>query len=317
MRGALGFAAVLGLCPFSLGAHADVAGILATSSQKVHPVLIRNERNPVVQVVVESSTSAAVEVAAVTFSLAGSTHLAGIDSLTLFACGDAAEFVPTLVFDEVIAPATTVVFHGRAPLQAGRNVFWLSVKLKPSAELSGRFAAACMEIKTSLGVVTPQDMTPGRDHRVGIALRKAREDGVHTCRIPALATSAAGTLLCASMTCAVAPHATCRRISTLDSAAASTVDKRGNRRVSSWTWVRTTVFRRNRMAAVIPAWLSTTRLARSSALRSGCAASLESTNGPTMDRSRDTTSASQHNSCWSVPRMTAAPGARRRTSHVA
>ena len=62
MRGALGFAAVLGLCPFSLVAHADVTGILATSAQKVHPVLIRNERNPVVQVVVESSTSAAVEV---------------------------------------------------------------------------------------------------------------------------------------------------------------------------------------------------------------------------------------------------------------
>jgi sialidase-1 len=196
MRRALSFATVLGLCPFSLVAHADVAGILATSSQKVHPVLIRNDRNPVVQVVVESSTSAAVEVAAVTFSLAGSTPLADIDTLTLFACGGAAEFVPTHVFDEVIAPATTVAFHGRAPLQAGRNVFWLSVKLKPSADLSGRFAAACMEITTSLGVVTPQDMTPGRDHRVGIALRKAREDGVHTCRIPTLATSAAGTLLC-------------------------------------------------------------------------------------------------------------------------
>ena len=47
------------------------------------------------------------------------------------------------------------------------------------------------------GRVSISDETHDFRHRIGIAVRKHNDDGVHTYRIPALTTSAKGTLLMA------------------------------------------------------------------------------------------------------------------------
>ena len=86
-------------------------------------------------------------------------------------------------------PAATVAFRGQQALRAGRNVFWLSCRLKSTADLSHRVAAACHSIDTTAGKLIPRDLSPGTRHRIGIALRKHKDDGVHTYRIPALATT--------------------------------------------------------------------------------------------------------------------------------
>ena len=51
-------------------------------------------------------------------------------------------------------------------------------------------------IETSIGRLRPRDDSLFVRHRIGVALRKHNDDGVHTYRIPALTTSAKGTLLC-------------------------------------------------------------------------------------------------------------------------
>ncbi|MFO0919153.1 MAG: exo-alpha-sialidase [Planctomycetaceae bacterium] len=81
-------------------------------------------------------------------------------------------------------------------LQPGKNVFWLSGRLKSTANLAHRVAATCKNVETTLGNVTPVDESPRAGHRIGVALRRQGDDGVHTHRIPALTTSAQGTLLC-------------------------------------------------------------------------------------------------------------------------
>ena len=48
-------------------------------------------------------------------------------------------------------PAQTVVFHGTATLRPGQNVFWLSVRIKRTADLAGRVATTCVEVQTSQG----------------------------------------------------------------------------------------------------------------------------------------------------------------------
>jgi sialidase-1 len=73
--------------------------------------------------------------------------------------------------------------------------FELGCRLKAGADLAHGVAAALLSVETSRGAVRPSGAAPVR-HRIGVALRRGGEDGVHTYRIPALATSPRGTLLC-------------------------------------------------------------------------------------------------------------------------
>ncbi len=72
----------------------------------------------------------------------------------------------------------------------------MSCRLRAGADLSHHVGALCTSIETTAGVTRAINLTPERTHRIGIALRKHNDDGVHTYRIPALATTPRGTLLC-------------------------------------------------------------------------------------------------------------------------
>ena len=76
-------------------------------------------------------------------------------------------------------------------------MFWLSCRLKATADLHNGIAAACPSIVTTVGEVVPRDDSSTVRHRIGVALRKHNDDGVHTYRIPALTSTTEGTLLAA------------------------------------------------------------------------------------------------------------------------
>lgn len=189
----LAFAPTIG-ATHGLGQEA-ATGVKASAVRPVHPVLIRNEHGPLTRVVVEVEQGVAARANSLDFALDGTDDFGDLDSLRLFATGDKDEFSPGTPVGPSTAPAATVTFRVDQSLRAGKNVFWLSCRLKDTADLSHRVAARCVAIETSAGRVAPRDLTPGTTHRVGVALRKHQDDGVHTYRIPALATSAKGTLL--------------------------------------------------------------------------------------------------------------------------
>ena len=209
-------AAFLAACTFPGEDEADPTKDLeATVSQRVHPVLIRNEHNSLLQVLIEVGKDE-VQVTSFYFSLTGADDLADIESLQLLYAGNRemsefdslrsgirfsgdrdavlAEFVGN-PFGEVTQPAADVAFQGDRTLGPGTHLFWLSVKLKPTANLLHRVDAQCTAVETSTGRVLPKDETPGVRKRIGFALRQGFEDGVHTTRIPALTTTPKGTLL--------------------------------------------------------------------------------------------------------------------------
>ena len=188
----------------------------ATNSQRVHPVLIRNDHSALVHVLVEVRHPD-VHAASLTFSLRGTDDLDDLETLQLFYSGDKRPreldqvrngtsfsgdrraLVAALTgtpFGRLSKPAAELAFRGNQVLRQGTNVFWLSCKLRPTAELSHKVHARCTVIETSAGTVTPRDTTTGVHKRIGIALRRHQDDGVHTYRIPALATTPKGTLLC-------------------------------------------------------------------------------------------------------------------------
>ncbi len=185
----LTFAASLFTSLFCTAAEADVR---ITARQRTHPVLIRNDRNLLLQLTVESP-SKQVHVTSFAFEL---ENAGAIERLELFYCGDKLTTATDRAFGKAVEPTDKVVIEGKPLLQTGTNVFWLSCRLKKDAELSQKVDATCVLVETSAGKVTPTDLTPNIRKRIGVALRKHNDDGVHTYRIPALATSTKGTLLC-------------------------------------------------------------------------------------------------------------------------
>ncbi len=169
--------------------------VSAVSSQPVHPVLIRNEHGPLTRVIVEVAKGVEPRVTSFDFTLDGTDDLGDLESVTLFSTGSKDEFSPATPLGAAAKPAATITFRSESVLPVGKNVFWLSGQLKTSANLLHRVAATCTAIQTTAGTLTPRDASPHGRHRIGVALRKHKDDGVHTYRIPALATSAKGTLL--------------------------------------------------------------------------------------------------------------------------
>jgi sialidase-1 len=170
-------------------------GLEITASQRVHPVLIRNEQNPLLRVSVEVD-GAGLTAESFSFALTGTDDLNDIESLELFYSGDMEELEAKNRFGESVPPADEILFTGDQELSPGKNVFWLSVRLRPTANLGHKIDAVCTSVNTSAGALTPTDTTPGVRKRIGVALRKHMDDGVHTYRIPAIATTPRGTLLC-------------------------------------------------------------------------------------------------------------------------
>ena len=67
------------------------AGLEVTSSQRVHPVLIRNEHNPLMRLTVEAKDPG-LSARSFTFRLSGTDDPNDIESLELFYSGDGEDF---------------------------------------------------------------------------------------------------------------------------------------------------------------------------------------------------------------------------------
>ena len=170
-------------------------GITSTVASPVHPVLIRNENCPLLRVIVEAEAGIEARASSLTFTLGGTDDPGDLQSLALFTTGDKDAFSSATQIGEPTGAAPEMTFRFDQPLRPGKNVFWLACRLKETANLSHLVSAQCRSIETTAGTLTPRDLTSGSTHRIGYAVRRHNDDGVHTYRIPALTTSAKGTLL--------------------------------------------------------------------------------------------------------------------------
>ncbi len=164
----------------------------ALVEQLAKPVLIRNEQNTLLRLTINAQEPFA-QVKSIQISLEGASDL---ESLQFYFTGKEAGFSSTKPFGERMPATETMVFKGHARLDAGDNYFWLSCRVRPGANLSHWVDATVDSVETTSGRIIPEDKSPKLRKRIGIALRRHWDDGVHTYRIPALATTTKGTLLC-------------------------------------------------------------------------------------------------------------------------
>lgn len=90
-----------------------------------------------------------------------------------------------------------ITLSGNQTLFPGYNFFWVSLEMKPSADLQTKVTARITEAQAD-GKATPIKMTTseqGLEHRMGIGVRHAGDDGSAAFRIPGLVTTNKGTLL--------------------------------------------------------------------------------------------------------------------------
>jgi len=168
--------------------------VVATITQRVHPVLIRNDHNELLELNVTVKGPGAASLQGVTCTL-DSGGVQNVELLQLLSTGEKRVFAPGAEFGAAVSAAAKFTFLGNQPLREGSNLFWLSARLKADASLSGRVRATCSLVKTSAGNLTPEGSGTALSRRIGVALRKHGDDGVHTYRIPSLTKSANGTLL--------------------------------------------------------------------------------------------------------------------------
>lgn len=170
------------------------SGFSAVTRQRIQPVLIRNDHNVLLQLTVTADEPFG-QVTLFSVELQNAPEIA---SLQFYLTGSEPGFSNEKPFGDRVSPdGKMAVFEGCYRLAKGQNHFWLSCRMKSDADLSKRIDATVIAVETSAGKIVPTDVTPGISKRIGVALRRHWDDAVHTYRIPALATSVKGTLLCA------------------------------------------------------------------------------------------------------------------------
>jgi sialidase-1 len=162
------------------------------------PVLTGKKYNPVQKIrLIRDSTGFNREeyiLEKVTLSLEGTTDISDIDKVMLFRAGENDKLETDHPVGEVQPTATKITFSNHFTVTEDTTILWVSVTLKKSIDLSHKIKIRCEEIVTDRGKlkILPHD---AKELRAGVALRQHGQDGVHTSRIPGLATSKNGTLM--------------------------------------------------------------------------------------------------------------------------
>lgn len=162
------------------------------------PVLKGKKDNPILRIKITVSDEGQV-LGSVKISTSGTSKLSDIKGVRLFYYGQDSlpgnmETTKALLFSTAKDINNEIVLSGNLKLKNGDNYFWLSYELNEQVDLLNEVDASLLsvhidneEYKTSTGDDIIQ--------RIGVAVRKHNQDGVHTSRIPGLATSNEGTLL--------------------------------------------------------------------------------------------------------------------------
>ena len=165
------------------------------------PVLINKADNPVLRINVKvppTASGAALE--AIRLSTSGTTAVGDIRAARVYYYGsDAGAGGIHNVKKPLFGAATTVDeeirLAGTQPLEPGDNYFWVTYELADDTDLDHVVSARCMDVRVGGRDVPVAAAERPAPQRVGVAVRKHRQDGVHTSRIPGLATTNSGTLL--------------------------------------------------------------------------------------------------------------------------
>jgi len=135
-----------------------------------------------------------ISLAQISGSLTPETNLDALSSIQLHATVGETEFHAAGMLGDPIDPAKAFSITANQPLSEGDNFFWIACTLNDRADLDRTIGAVCESLSFSDGSEIRVDSAASRQ-RLGVSLRAGGDQGVHTYRIPGLATTKRGTLI--------------------------------------------------------------------------------------------------------------------------
>ena len=170
-------------------------GVIVTATALAAPLLKGIDNNAVlcVKVYVPAGRKAiAINALAVTLN---KSALQTIESLNVHYNGNEPAFnnQQPVTRMEPSSVQTSIPVHINA--LTGWNYIWLSARLKPQADISLKPEIRIVRVHTAQETFSVKEDSKSFAKYIGVALRKAWDDSVHTYRIPGLATTGKGTLI--------------------------------------------------------------------------------------------------------------------------
>ena len=154
-------------------------------TQPVNPLLIGKEDNPILTVNVRAAGSLRPKkVRSVTVQILDTAPIAKVRV-----------YHEGILFGETLDPKEELIFTGEQVLANGLNAFRVSCELKSTATFEQRVDARLTNLEIDGIEHTPANVSLSGPLRIGVAVRRAGQDGCHTYRIPGLATTNQGTLV--------------------------------------------------------------------------------------------------------------------------
>jgi sialidase-1 len=178
-----------------LARQTTTTGWLVTSYAPVAPVLKGINDNALLCVklyVPAGKPALAVNGLTATLNAGG---LQAIEGLTIYNNGNEPQFNNQRSITTLTPTTTQFFIPARFTATTGWNYIWISAQLKPQASITGKLELHITRLQTTQGVLPVKEENKGFAKYIGIALRKAGDDSVHTYRIPGLTTTGKGTLI--------------------------------------------------------------------------------------------------------------------------
>jgi sialidase-1 len=169
-----------------------------TEQQYQLPVLKGKSDNPVLRIKL-SNVSEGQKLKGLTISTQGTTDLKDIKYVRVWYYGK--DSLPGTVMAtkgklfSSAAAKKEVVLNGDLSLAEGDNFLWLSYELGDKANLLNFIDAKAIAVQLDGKRLTFTQPDNDLKQRIGVAVRQHDQDGVHTSRIPGLATTNKGTLI--------------------------------------------------------------------------------------------------------------------------
>lgn len=171
-------------------------GIQVTAQVSVNPAIIGLTTNPLVRIrVYVPENSSEVQYRSIDCEL-NQTSIGDIEKLEVFFTGEEPLFDIKSSIASIIPSATSFSIPIKLQLKPGIHYMWVSAKIKDLANMDHTIV---FNSNTLVGVNNKlqkiQTDQPLYRRHIGIAVRKAGDDGVNTYRIPGIATTDRGTLI--------------------------------------------------------------------------------------------------------------------------
>jgi sialidase-1 len=184
-----------------------LVAVAAQANQPVLPALVGAPWSAITRLRVDvgGNSGSPPVIETIRISTAGTTDLADIAEVQAFYTGSqelvgatkhANCMVGAVPFGKGQSADTELELNGKQTLSPGPNYFWIAYQLDERANIDHRVNARIKEVSLGEGrqlkVQTASDLA---GQRMGIALRRRGDEGIHTYRIPGLATTSQGTLI--------------------------------------------------------------------------------------------------------------------------